>query len=288
MSQARPFAFAALMLASSFASLSFAQERDSAEDPSKKEEDARALPCRPTIACMAEIVPKNTLEIEAGYAQRIASDARLQSAQVLLKYSLSDHFQLQLGTNNLIAAQDSARTQSFDGVYGGPKLLLADQGDWSPSFAVSALFMGPTRQGEDALQQQWDGYFWAYISKDLAGFHGDINFGFNVLGLDKKPEPQVLTALAISRDLFGGLGSYVELYGFHGGAPYAEHDAGVLAGLSYAPIQELIFDAGADTALYRDTRSVTVFAGATFLPYDMVRNHLPQHHAERLAASREH
>ncbi|MFO0673994.1 MAG: hypothetical protein U0235_30975 [Polyangiaceae bacterium] len=53
----------------------------------------------------------------------------------------------------------------------------------------------------------------------------------------------------------------IEGYTFNGGGAYAGHDGGALTALSFSPMPELVLDAGADTALYRDTRSVTFFAG---------------------------
>ncbi len=247
-------------------------EPDAVDEPTP-EAGVRALPCRPTIACTAEIVPGGHFEIEAGYALRRTPSAStgVHGAAVLGKYSITDRLQLQLGTNNVFLAQAGTSTRSFDGAFGGPKLVVVTQGERVPAIAVSALVSAPTAKDEGAAVRTYDESTWIYVSKDLLGFHGDINVGLDALSLDKKPALQTLAALAVSRDLAFGFGAMIEGYTYNGGGAYAGHDGGVLTALSFSPMPELVLDAGADTALYRDTRTVTFFAGLTMLPFDSVR-----------------
>lgn len=228
------------------------------------------LPCRPTIACTADLVPGGTLEIETGYAQRRATGPATNSVQALAKYSVTDHFQLQVGTNNVVSEAAGAGTQTFDGVYVGPKVKLVDQTDRVPSISVSALVMTPTRDGDAAAQKTKDAYLWAYASKDLPWLHADFNVGANILSYDDHPAVQEVVALSLSKDLGKGIGAMLEGYGFWNGGMYTTHDAGVLTGLTYAVTPRVMFDAGFDVALYRDARNVTMFAGVTFVPYTSV------------------
>lgn len=230
----------------------------------------QTLPCRPTIACTAEIVPAGALEIETGYAQRRATDQVANSALALAKYSVTDALQLQLGTNNLVTAQSGAATQLLDGVYLGPKLVLHAQTAATPAVAVSALVMLPTRSGADAVARTTDAYLWGYASKDMLGIHADLNLGLDVLSIDARPATQVLAALSLSRDLARGFGAMLEGYTYEGGGAYASHDAGILMAVSYAPSPRIMLDLGGDVALYRDARSMTLFAGVTFVPYHRV------------------
>lgn len=232
----------------------------------------RALPCRPTIACTAEIVPAGMFEVEAGYAQRQApGQASFHGAAVLAKYSLTDRIQLQVGSNNAFAAQAGLATHGFDGAFALGKYVFNTQTDVMPVIAISALVAGPTSSSADAVVQTWDADVWAYISKDIVGFHADLNLGADTLSVDRKPALQTVAALAISHDLAWGFGAMVEGYSFNAGGPYAKDDGGFLSALSYSPSPELVFDAGVDMALYRDTRTTTFFAGLTLLPFDMVR-----------------
>lgn len=234
--------------------------------PAEDESAVLTLPCRPTIACTAEIVPGGTLEVETGYAHR-RGDGVANTALGLAKYSVTDVLQLQLGTNNLVTAQTGGATQLLDGVYLGPKLVLHEQTAVTPTVAVSALAMLPTRSGPDAVTRTTDLYVWGYLSKDLLGLHADFNVGLDLLSIDSKPATQVVVALSVSRDLAHGVGAMAEGYTFEGGGSYAAHDAGLLMALSYAPAPRVMFDAGVDIALYRDARSLTAFAGVTFIPY---------------------
>src|ERR1051325_4559005 len=143
-----------------------------------------ALP-RPSLAQRvsegADVAARGTLEVETDYAQIWSDSAVANSGAALLKYSLSDSLQLQLGTNNLITVQSGASTQLLDGVYLGSKLVLRDQGEIAPSIAVSAMVMLPTRDGDAALTQTVDTYLCAYASKNVLGLHTDLNLGLNVL-----------------------------------------------------------------------------------------------------------
>lgn len=135
----------------------------------------------------ADIAERGTLEVETDYAQTWSDSAIASSGAALLKYSLSDSLQLQLGTDNLITVQSGAATQTLDGVYFGPKLVLRDQGEIAPSISVSAMVSLPTRGGDDALTQTVDAYLCAYASRDVLGVHTDVNLGVNLLSVDAAP-----------------------------------------------------------------------------------------------------
>ena len=245
-----------------------AARADPAPPDAEVQGEVQVYPCRPTIACTAELVPAGALEIETGYAQRRVDGAPNHSVQALAKYSVTDRVQLQVATNNLIAAQSGSGAQLIDGVWFGPKVLLVRQDGYVPSIAVSAFLAVPTRDGPGALTQSKDADMWVYASKDLPlGIHADLNLGIDVLGVDDHPAIQELVALSLSRDLGHGFGTMLEGYAFEGGGTHAEHDAGVLTGLTFAVVPRVMLDAGFDVALYRDARDVTMFAGVTFVPY---------------------
>lgn len=271
------------VLLASIATYPTASFAEDAGDEHLADDEIKVLPCRPTIACTAEIVKRGVLEVETGFARRHSADAPVSTVQALVKYSVTDRVQLQLGTNNLVMAQHGSDTQTLDGVYGGTKLVLRDQSERAPAISVSALVMLPTRDGASAATQTTDGYFWAYASKDLGSVHADFNVGLDVLSIDHHPAVQELVALSLSRDLAYGVGAMLEGYTYEGGGDYAEHDAGILTGLSYALTPRIMFDAGADIALYRDARHLTLFGGLTFAPYHVDRARANNPH---LAANR--
>jgi len=227
----------------------------------------KALPCRPTIACTAEIVPAGAWEVESGYSDRKAGGTNAHGGQVLVKYSATDHLQLQLATNNFFSMTPSTGSSTFfDGGFVGPKVQFNRQGEYLPIFAMSAFLGFPTKQGPQALQQTYDAYLWAYASKDIGFAHTDLNSGINVLNLAGSAKPQAVVAWSWSADIAYGLGYMTEGYGYFGGSA-AIADAGWLNAISYSPVPEVLFDLGGDVGLAGVDRAYTLFVGVTFVPY---------------------
>lgn len=219
----------------------------------------------------AEISARDTLEVETGYVRSHGDSGLVNTAVALVRYSISDALRVEIGTDNLVAVQRGAATALFDGVYFGPKLVVLPQTEHRPAVAVSAVVALPTHSGPDALIQTADTYLWGYLSKDLLGVHADLNLGFDVLSVDTRPAIQLVAAAAVSRALSDDFGAALELYTCEGGGMYEEHDAGALAALSYTATPWLTVQAGADMALYRDVRSLTLFAGVTVVPHQRAR-----------------
>ncbi len=230
-------------------------------------ETVEAQACRPTIACMAELVPAGYFEVEAGYGGRQSAGQFANSGQLLLKYSLLDHLQLQLATNNVFLVGAGLTPRAFDGVMPGLKWKVNDQGTWAPSNALSVHLMMPTHGFADASQKTWDLQAWWYLSKDVAFVHADFNLMLSVTNLGGTPVPQGLSTLAVAFDLTHGFGFFTEVYSTWGNAQAVPLDGGSLNGFSYAPIDELVFDVGGDVGFYPGTRAFTVFAGVTFVPH---------------------
>lgn len=247
---------------------SWAVEEEVTEALAVEEEgEVKAQACRPTIACMAEIVPAGFFEVEAGYGGR-QSGVFQSSGQLLLKYSVLDTLQVQLATNNVFLAGQGLTPRAFDGVMPGLKWKVNGQGSWAPSNALSVHLMMPTQAFSDAAQKTWDLQAWWYVSKDLGFLHADFNLNLNVYDLGGgKPVPQGLTTLALAFDLTHGFGFFTEVYSTWGNAQAVPLDGGSLNGLSYAPIDELVFDVGGDVGFYPGTRAFSLFAGVTFVPH---------------------
>jgi len=80
-------------------------------------EDATVLPCRPTIACTAQIEVPGLLTVEAGYLLlKLDNPGSQQSAPFLIKLSANDWLQWQLGSNGPTFAGGSAPEPFFDDV----------------------------------------------------------------------------------------------------------------------------------------------------------------------------
>lgn len=95
-------------------------------------DDLTALPCRPTIACTADIVPPGSFELEIGYLFRKLRSPLLQhSVPFLAKLTLAEWVQLQVGgaPRRATPAPALGRAGAFSGIASsfhrdGRKLLL--------------------------------------------------------------------------------------------------------------------------------------------------------------------
>jgi hypothetical protein len=224
-------------------------------------DDTRALPCRPTIACTADLVAPGIVEVEAGVQWRRSPAETVFSTPMLLKLTLAEWGQLQIGTGGLLYRS----SYSFDAVTAGLKLHLQEQTDGLPSVSVSFAAAVPTAQpaqGSAALLA-------TYLTKDLGWLHVDFNLGLNVFRPERDGRAQAWSALALSVALPHGWSPMVELYGFTDASPLVARDAGLLVAIAWQPMHWLVIDVGADVALLQQTRTLNAFVGFTATVFDL-------------------
>jgi hypothetical protein len=225
----------------------------------------RALPCRPTIACTAEIVPPGTFEVESGILHRhIGDTGRQWTFPLLLKQTFTRGLQLLVGTNGYSLARGPVPGQFLDDITIGPKLPLVDQSSIVPAISFSAQASLPTFNRGDL--RTYDALFTGYVTKAVGPVHADWNFGANFWRLEDRPIPQAFTALALSMNLLPPFAAMAEGYVFSDAAPVASRDGGFLVALSYGPRPWLVFDAGGDVGFFPSTRAYSLFVGMTILP----------------------
>ena len=229
------------------------------------DERDRAVPCRPTIACTADFVPPGTFEIESGALyRRLPANTSQWTFPVLFKLTLLDELQWQVGTNGYTVLRGKTPASYLDDVVIGPKLHLHDQGESWPSLTISAQASIPTFRRAGYLRT-YDALLTLYVTKDLGPVHLDSNAGLNVWRVDD-PIVQVLEATALTMNLLPTFQVMAEGYAFSDASPIAARDAGVLFAVSETPVPWLVLDQGADLALFRDTRSFSLFVGVTIVP----------------------
>jgi hypothetical protein len=229
----------------------------------------KALPCRPTIACTADIVPPGVAELELGYIyRRLGNRANQHSVPFLLKLTIADWLQFQFGSNGPTLASWPSPARFFDDLTFGLKLHLRDQTTDAPSLSFSATASIPVPDALGYLRT-YDAFFLAYITKDIRWLHADLNLGLNLWRLDGLPLPQPWIALALSVALAHGFGPMLELYYFSDAAPVELSDAGMLVALSYQPRNWIVLDAGFDVGFVASTRAVSAFVGMTVIPLDL-------------------
>jgi hypothetical protein len=229
--------------------------------------ETHTLPCRPTIACTADIVPPGAFELEAGALYRRIDEAGRQwTFPFLAKQTLASWGQLQVGSNGFSVAKGEVPAQYLDDVTVGLKLHLVDQTARVPSIALSATASIPTFQGTGYLRT-YDALFTAYATKDIGPLHLDLNAGASAWRIEKSPRPQEWIALAASTSLPPPFGVMVEGYYFTDAAPVALRDGGFLFAVSHSPKPWLMFDFGGDLGFFPTTRSYSLFFGMSVVPF---------------------
>ena len=223
----------------------------------------KVLPCRPTIACTADLVSPGSIEIEAGYLYRHLDSGPQRTTPFLLKLTLAPWVQLQVGSNGYTAAEGA---RYMDNVVLGAKFHLFDQRGYRPALAFSAAVSMPTPAGQEGYLRMWDLLFTAYGTKDFGPVHADLNVGLDVFRLDGGPVPQGWGALALSADLVAPFSAMLEGYAFSNAAPASTRDGGILFAITHSPRKWLTFDIGGDVGVFPSLRAFSVFMGLTIIP----------------------
>jgi hypothetical protein len=234
------------------------------------QDDDRAVPCRPTIACTAEFANPGALELEAGGIYRHSSvDTTNRQTPFLFKLTLAPWLQLQAGSNGYTVTQAPSPARYFDNVAVGLKFHFLDQKGYVPALAVSGAVSFPTPSGQEGYTSAYDANFIGYITKDMGPIHADLNVGTNVFRLNSGPSVQGWGALALSVALpapADPFGLMAETYVFSDATPYSTKDSGLLLAVSHSPRKWLVFDVGADIGFFPSTRAYSVFVGMTIVP----------------------
>lgn len=275
----RPFRFAAVL--ASLAGVLFAAPAGAAEEeadtvtpdaprgvewfPSR----VKSMPCRPTIACNADIVPEGAIEIEGGYTYIGTRRGNgLHASPFLLKMSVLPWLQLQAGGNGQMVATGADASRHFDDVSAGLKVRFIQQDKYVPAIGMSVHGFAPTAAAVGYIRD-YDASTWLYVSKDIGPFHADFNVAAFAHAVDRQPEVRELVTLAVSADLPLHLTPMVEAYRFGSSGEVASKDGGFLFGLAYSPKPWLVFDVAGDASFYPEVRTFTTQAGMTIVPADL-------------------
>jgi hypothetical protein len=250
------------LLALAGALLASARSGKAAEPPG----NTRTLPCRPTIACTADLAAPGAFELEAGTLfRRLGATGRQWTFPFLAKLTTSEWFQLQVGSNGYSVAHGDIPAQFLDDAEIGGKVHLIDQGDLVPSVSLSATASIPTLSGQGYLRT-YDALLTAYLTKDFGPVHVDFNCGENIWRIDRDPLPQEFIAVALSMNLAPPFGIMAESYYFSDASPVARRDGGFLIAISQNPKPWLTFDFGGDVGMFPSTRAYSMFVGMSLIP----------------------
>jgi len=230
------------------------------------DDNRQALPCRPTIACTADIVPPGSFELETGYLFRKLNNSTGQhSVPFLAKLTLAEWVQWQIASNGLTFANAPVPTSYFDDIVTGFKFHLADQAQYVPSLSGSFELSIPLAAAPGYIRT-YDLLTTLYATKDFSWLHADFNLGLNLWRLEGPVLIQSWAALALSVELPGHFTVMAENYFFTDASPIASKDGGLLLAVAFRLRQWLVFDVAGDVGYFPSHRSVSALVGMTILP----------------------
>ena len=236
------------------------------------QESDKAVPCRPTISCTADLANPGTTELESGFLFNSQGGAGYQSSfPFLTKFTFAPWSQLQIGSNGYTVLHGETPGQYFDDVTVGEKVHVLDQTATLPSISFSTTANLPTAQNQNGYVRAYDALFAFYMSRDFGAIHADLNAGFNLLRIGNSPLTQKFISLALSYGLSARWSIEGESYYFTNASPVSSRDAGFRSALTYSLHPCLIFDLGGDTGFISTTRVYSVFMGFTLVPATMWR-----------------
>jgi Putative MetA-pathway of phenol degradation len=226
-----------------------------------------ALPCRPTIACTADIVPAGTFEFEGGLLNRtLGGNSSQFSTPWLAKLSVEPWLQLQAAGNGDTVNHGTDSGPGQNDLTLGAKFHLTDAEGARPSLSFSAAASVPLATGPVDGQRVDETLLTAYVSQDFGRVHLDLNVGLNLWKLDADPTQQQWVALAGSTEVAPQWTVMAEGYTFTDAGLYAPRDGGLLMAVAYALHPWLVLDGGTDIGFFPATRGLSVFAGLTVIP----------------------
>jgi hypothetical protein len=225
--------------------------------------DELALPCRPTIACTADIGPPGHLELEIGYLfRRFRAPAHQQSVPFLLKLTVTPWLQLQLGGNGPTFANAPVATRYVDDIVGAAKLHLPDPPPRWPSLSLWVALSVPLASAQGYVRT-YDILTAAYATDDFGPLHVDLNVGLNAWRITGPVFWQPWVALAVSTAPARWLIAMVETYYFGDASPIAPRDGGLLGAVGFVLRPNLVLDGGGDLGFFPSSRAYSLFLGLT-------------------------
>lgn len=254
---------------------SFAQVGE-VNDQTAPEAEVEAVP--PSPCCAAGIVPAGHFEIETNYsgdAQGTSFDL-VHGSNLILKYSLTDHLQLQLSTANMLVWANTLGGHAFDGVSLAGKYVFIDESEFAPTVSTSLHVSMPTRFDGEALQQTIDLSAWLYASKTFGKLVFDATVTFNAFDLAGTPAPRGGASLTATWNFNDVWGTSTGPWGFYGDAERVPVDGGWWVSLNINPIPQIAFSAGVEAGFLPTSRAFGIFAGVAVVPTSIVKNALAQ------------
>jgi len=228
-----------------------------------------ANPNRPTVANPADITQYGVLEVESGWDRTsLGSGARLSDHGGLLKFGLLCDVELRWTTTTLLWENNEGGGQIGTGDnWFGPQIRFYRQTTHIPSLAIAYAVKAPTASAAKGFGSgRVDHAITLLESKDLAGFHFDVNETYFLIGRQGAPgfDENVQMNLAFSHPLKGHLSITGEFYGDTKLNVSQPAFASTLWALTYGITPRLVIDGGIDEGLTHGANQKRFFAGVTY------------------------
>jgi hypothetical protein len=222
------------------------------------DDERHVLPCRPTLACTADLVAPGTLELEVGDQPRRGGGETTNTTPFLLKLPVAHWLELQVSGNGYTVVPGQ---QYFDNPVVGAKLHVIDQSGQLPSIAFTVSAGIPTQSPFELVAT-------AHASKDYGKNHVDWNVGVAAWRSTAQP----FTAIALTRPLSDRWSAAIEPHYFAYAEPYAPRDGGAMLAFEFAVKPWLVIDAAIDgTAIGQ--QAITGLAGVSIAPVRLWGGH---------------
>ncbi len=224
-----------------------------------------ANPARPTVSTPATLTPVGYLQFETGalFAQTSPEFSNLADMNEVVKLAVHPRLQLLLLVNPVAGATGEINETAFGGLSVGFQSVLLGTGDANTTLAVSYLHQAANSPVPDTDMGTPTNSGIVLLSTNAAKFHFDINGLFNQQTVGNDSRTQYGQTLSISHALWKLTGQG-EVWHFT--QPFLHSDAvGLLWALSYAPRNNLVFDAGFQHGLTSTSTQWEEFFGFTYL-----------------------
>jgi hypothetical protein len=228
------------------------------------DDDNHVVPCRPTLACTADLAPTGTLELELGYQPRRVDDGPVyqHTFPFLFKVPVASWLELQLGGNGYTIVPGA---HYFGDLLPAVKVHLLDQTDDRPSLAVS-LIGGVPSFSQAGYTRIYDLFAQLHASKDNGKLHLDGIAGLGAWQLEGPVKYQPYVAVAATYPLSKRVAASLEPHYYADAAPIAPHDGGAMLAVAFAIRPWLVVDGALDVVLFADQTSEIGLFGISIAP----------------------
>ena len=208
-------------------------------------------------------VPKKYIQAEIGFSYEGSGShsSSILMPTTLLKYGLTDRFELRLITEVEQVKELSEKNTGLNPLKIGFKTTLIDEKGWIPTVAfLGHLYLAPLA----SKHNQTDFYAPAFRFSFEHTLSSKISLGYNV-GAEWDgftPEPIFLYTLTTGYSISEKLGSFIELYGFLPQKSISDHH--IDAGLTYLLNNNMMLDISGGASIDNHSHSYFLSMGYSF------------------------